>query len=101
VDDAGTITELRILEEGLREGLGAEIGASVVLELHGKLYVPLHDTRGNIVTLLDESGTVVESYRHDAFGNDTIFQQAMSIKISINSCFLRQLISKKFSIKSA
>jgi RHS repeat-associated protein len=69
VDDRGTITELRILGEGL----GAEIGTSVALELQGKLYVPLHDTRGNVVALLDESGAVVESYRYDAFGNETIY----------------------------
>jgi RHS repeat-associated protein len=69
VDDAGVIVELRILGEGH----GAEIGSAVALELQGKLFIPLHDTRGNVVSLLDKSGSVVESYRFDAFGNETIY----------------------------
>jgi RHS repeat-associated protein len=64
VDDTGKITQLRILGEGL----GAEIGAAVALELGSKLYIPIHDHRGNVSTLLDPQGDTVESYRYDAFG---------------------------------
>ncbi|MBS0637825.1 MAG: RHS repeat-associated core domain-containing protein, partial [Verrucomicrobia bacterium] len=65
-DAEHTIKELRILGEGL----GAEIGASIALELDGKTYIPLHDRQGNITTLLDTNGTPVETYRYDAFGNE-------------------------------
>ncbi|MCC5832526.1 MAG: RHS repeat protein [Chlamydiales bacterium] len=42
-----TERELRILGEGL----GAEIGAAVFIELYGQLYTPIHDHRGNLVHL--------------------------------------------------
>ena len=64
VDENGKITQLRILGEGL----GAEIGAAVALELDSKLYIPIHDHRGNVTTLLDPQGNTIESYRYDAFG---------------------------------
>jgi len=47
-DERGHIKELRLLGEGF----GAEIGASVLLELHGKTYIPIRDHRGCIVTLV-------------------------------------------------
>jgi hypothetical protein len=57
VDESGVIQELRILGEGL----GAEIGAAVLYEIKGKTYVPLHDVKGSIVTLIDlESKKPVE-----------------------------------------
>ncbi len=62
----GQITELRIL--GL--GKGAEIGAAVALESDGTAYIPIHDPYGNVVTLLDLSGNVVETYRYTAFGEE-------------------------------
>ncbi len=64
-DAQNNILELRILGEGL----GAEIGAAVALELHGKTYVPVHDRQGSVVCLLDLEGKVVEHYRYDVFGN--------------------------------
>jgi len=67
VDAQGKISELRLLGEGL----GAEIGAAVALELHDTLYIPLHDRQGNITTLLDAQGQVVESSRYDAFGPES------------------------------
>ncbi len=62
----GTLTELRILGEGL----GAEIGASIALELQGQTYIPLHDRQGNLTTLLDPQGTLIQSYTYDAFGQE-------------------------------
>lgn len=67
IDKNGAIKELRFLGEGL----GAEIGATVAIELANKLYVPINDRRGNIAMLLDaDTGQVVENYAYDAFGNE-------------------------------
>ncbi|MBS0655594.1 MAG: RHS repeat-associated core domain-containing protein, partial [Verrucomicrobia bacterium] len=69
VDAEGRIVQLRVLGEGL----GAEIGAAVAIELENFLHVPIHDHRGNVVALLSPDGDVVESYRYDAYGNEEIF----------------------------
>lgn len=74
VDDTGKIYELRLL--GI--GKGAEIGASVAIEVQGRLYIPVHDHNGNISCLLDGSdGQVAESYRYTAFG-EPLFEEALS-----------------------
>ncbi len=68
----GTITQLRLL--GL--GKGAEIGATIAIELDGKPYAPIHDQNGNIVKLLDaETGTIAATYRYTAFGEETSIAQ--------------------------
>lgn len=70
VIENGKMIALRIL--GI--GKGAEIGASVAIELQNKIYAPLHDYRGNIYCLLDAStGQIAETYRYSAFGEETIF----------------------------
>src|SRR5262249_32093317 len=57
--------ELRILGEGL----GAEIGAAVLLELNSKTYIPIHDHRACLSTLIDPSTkNPAETYRYTAFG---------------------------------
>jgi len=66
VQVGSNITELRLL--GI--GHGAEIGAAVALELEGAPFVPLHDSCGNVVTLLDLSGHVAASYRYTALGEE-------------------------------
>jgi RHS repeat-associated protein len=67
VNERGSIEQLRVLGEGS----GAEIGAAVLYELHGKSYVPLHDHRGCVVALVDpENGQSVENYRYTAFGEE-------------------------------
>ena len=59
--------EFRVL--GL--GHGAELGATVALELKGKTYCPLNDHRGNICVLLDaQNGSFVEACRYSAFGEE-------------------------------
>ncbi len=64
------ILEYRVL--GL--GKGAELGASVAIELAGKLYSPIHDHRGNIVCLLDsETGLPLETYRYTAYGESETY----------------------------
>ena len=60
----GQIEEFRVL--GL--GKGAELGASIALELKGQVFAPIHDFRGNIVSLVDTKGAIQESYRYTAFG---------------------------------
>ncbi len=71
VDETLAITELRILGEGL----GAEIGAAIALELNGTTYIPIHDRQGNVALLLDLQGNPIESYSYDAFGNETIYSK--------------------------
>lgn len=61
----GQLTELRVL------GHGVEVGAAIALELQGKVYLPIHDPWGNVVTLLNTSGRSIESYRYTAFGETT------------------------------
>jgi RHS repeat-associated protein len=58
----------------LGEGLGAEVGSAVAVEIGQTVYVPVHDFRGNVVCLVDKlTGTVAESYRYDAYGNVRIY----------------------------
>lgn len=65
LDANGKICELRVL--GIGEG-DSEIGAAIALEIANKVYVPIHDHNGNVVSLLDENGQVIVSYRYSAFG---------------------------------
>lgn len=69
IDEAGNIQELRILGQGH----GAEIGASIAMELENQIFIPSHDFQGHIVALADLSGQVVETYRYTAFGETTIY----------------------------
>jgi len=71
-DTSNNLLQLRILGQGL----GNEVGAAISVELRTNAasawaaYVPVHDHRGNVVLLLDQtSGSTVEYYRYDAFGN--------------------------------
>lgn len=43
------------------------------IELQGKLFIPIHDQIGNIVSLLDEEGAPFETYRYTAFGEETFY----------------------------
>ncbi len=67
VDEYDRIRELRVLGEGL----GAEIGAAVLYEIDSKPYIPIHDHRGCVVTLISPSTQKpIESYRYTAFGQE-------------------------------
>lgn len=71
-DSRGKFLELRIL--GI--GRGAEIGAAIAHELHGKTYAPIHNHQGSVVCLLDaNTGSPVEFYRYTAFGEEEIFSE--------------------------
>ncbi|MCP5508043.1 MAG: RHS repeat protein [Chlamydiales bacterium] len=64
-DADDTIVQLRILGKGL----GAEIGASIAIEIDSQPYIPQHDHNGNIVALIDWiTGDTIESYHYSAFG---------------------------------
>lgn len=69
IDEAGNIQELRVLGQGY----GAEIGATIAVELNGQVFAPSHDFRGNITALSDHSGKVIESYRYSTFGETAIY----------------------------
>ncbi len=82
IDNSGTITELRIMGEGL----GAEIGASVLLELNDKVFIPIHDRQGNITVLLDLDGKAIETYNYDAFGHEITNNQISPWRFSSKRC---------------
>ena len=71
IDEKGNMLEMRILGGGK----GAEIGATLFMEIEGRYYFPIHDHNGNIVTLLDESGNVVEAYRYTAYGEEQLYDR--------------------------
>lgn len=68
VDAYDSVTELRLLGNGR----GAEIGASVAIELYGYVYAVHHDSSGNVVALVNRLGYVSESYRYSAYGEEQI-----------------------------
>ena len=81
-DVSGNLKEFRLL--GL--GHGAEIGAAILLEIEGKIYAPIHDHRGSVVTIVDiETQKPVEIYRYSAFGSEEIFdEKGQAIEKSLN-----------------
>lgn len=60
----GKIQQLRVLGASY----GAEIGSSVLFELQDQVYIPLHDSLGNVAALLDLQGNLIETYDYSAFG---------------------------------
>lgn len=70
VDEEGNLESFRVLGIGIE----AEMGAAIALELHGCLFIPIHDERGSVCCLLDAAtGDPVETYRYSAFGCVTIY----------------------------
>lgn len=69
VNEKGEITELRILGEGL----GAEIGSAIAMEFAHKVFIPIHDHRGSVCSLVDiEKKKVVEHLHFSAFGEEDV-----------------------------
>jgi RHS repeat-associated protein len=61
------IMQLRILGVGL----GAEIGATIAIEVDDRIYAPVHNHIGHIMALIDtETGDVAQTYRYTAFGDE-------------------------------
>lgn len=68
-DHKNQMNSLRVLGNGK----GAEIGASILMVLDKKPYVPIHDHNGNVRCLLEaETGNVAESYRYSVFGEEQL-----------------------------
>ncbi|MBA3957521.1 MAG: RHS repeat-associated core domain-containing protein [Parachlamydiaceae bacterium] len=68
IDAKGQIKELRILGKGL----GAEIGATVAIEVKDRLLIPVHNLRGDICCLVDAATSkVCHTYRYSAYGERT------------------------------
>lgn len=69
-DQDGKLTSLRVLGRGM----GAEIGASIAIEINASVYVPVHDKNGSIAALLDaKTGQIAEYTRYSAFGQAHLF----------------------------
>jgi RHS repeat-associated protein len=65
----GELLQLRVLGKGR----GAEIGASVAIELQDKVYAPLHDLFGNIHQIVSlETKETSEYYFHSSFGEESV-----------------------------
>lgn len=68
-DEIGSIEKEEIVSlRVLGTGKGAEIGASVLIQIHHATYIPLHDHNGSIIRILDIEGNSVEDYTYTAFG---------------------------------
>lgn len=78
LNDRGDVIELRLL--GI--GKGAEIGASVSIEIGNEIYAPIHDHAGNIACILNsEDGSVADVYKYSAFGEE-LFEELFNDSIS-------------------
>ncbi len=71
----GAINELRVL--GFGRG-----NPAVAMELNGNIYFPLHDHLGHVSCLLDHSGSIVETYRYTAFGEENIYDAEQQLQMS-------------------
>lgn len=73
LDKWGQVIEMRTLGLGHNE----EIGAAVLLEIKDLTLMPLHDFRGNVVSLVDiNDGNLIECYRYSAYGEEQIFDSS-------------------------
>ena len=59
----------------LGQGRGAEIGATIAIEISDDFFVPFHDLYGNIIAILNWDGNCIESYRFSAYGEEEIFNE--------------------------
>ncbi|CCB92295.1 hypothetical protein WCH_BE08240, partial [Waddlia chondrophila 2032/99] len=73
IGEHGELESLRVMGVGVK----GDVGAAVLMEFLGRAYLPLHDYRGNVSMLVDAvTAEVVESYRFDAFGVETVSSQS-------------------------
>jgi len=79
-DKKGNLKEFRTLGTGK----GAEIGATVGIEIGNELYFINHDHNGNIISLMDKTSKIVESYRYSAFGEEIVYD-ANNEKVEIST----------------
>jgi len=82
VDEQGAFKEFRVLGRGK----GAELGASIGIELDGIVFCPIHDHRGNITALVDTATRQVhETYRYSAFGEERLFDENNTRQESVSN----------------
>ena len=70
VNENDTYESFRVLRPGQNK-------RSVLIELMDKSFTPVHDHNGSVAVLVDNySGTVKESYRYSAYGEEEIFNSS-------------------------
>lgn len=75
-DADGKLLELRVLDPNEE----CDTGSILLIELEGRLYRPLADSQGSIRGLVDvETGSLVESYRYTAFGQQRVYDASGEI----------------------
>ena len=76
---------------------GAELGASIALELQGQVFAPIHDFRGNIVSIVDTTQALsTESYRYTAFGECEVYANHLLLThgaLQVNAMIQKQALS--------
>jgi RHS repeat-associated protein len=91
IDESGAFVEFRVVGRGK----GAELGASVGIEMGGAVFCPIHDHRGNITALVDTTTRQVhETYRYSAFGEEQLFDAHGSPQATV--CNPWRFASKRF-----
>ena len=93
----GTILELRVLGQGK----GAEIGASIAIEIGENVYAPIHNHQGSICCLVDvKTQAVAECYRYTAFGEIQVYDgSGQQIEASIGNPW--RFCSKRYDTESS
>ncbi|MCP5491414.1 MAG: hypothetical protein H7A40_00025 [Chlamydiales bacterium] len=66
-NEIGSITAQSTEKRILGHGKGAEIGATIAIELNDEIFIPIHDLYGNIISIISNNQT--QTYTYDAFGN--------------------------------
>ncbi len=67
VNAEGKIVQLNMIGPGVESN-------SAAIELQGHLFIPFHDHRGNVVSLVEgTTGAVVETHRYTAYGEETVY----------------------------
>ena len=76
-DAKGRLMELKVPGDGIE---------SVAFELQGEVFAPVYDHAGHVISLLKaEDGTVYETYRYSAYGQEQIFDaEGREVGSSIN-----------------
>lgn len=79
LDAEKNIIELRVLGNGL----SADIGAAIAIELAGKVYAPIHDLFGNIAVLISlDTRQIAEAYQYSAFGEIMIYDHNHKVQLA-------------------
>ena len=71
-NEIGSISSQSTEKRILGHSKGAEIGATVAIELNNEIFTPIHDLYGNIIAIVNDE---TQTYTYDAFGNHQPSQQ--------------------------